>query len=348
MVEKSKINILNSSILKYFIEQGDLELSDLLTSANVYLEETDYDNWNGGIYTYQLIYEINIKYFIRVQQNLSEIYSKIKPVAELFWNFSYNQVLGSVRIIPLAIQYINWKDLPSGVNKKVILSSIEEIKASMISVATGARIEGEQARYTSLFQRIDTWLNIIKLENPNPYKGLWEWYTRWKQEDLSNYSSRRNFVSHLYQTLIETIQKSEEDTKLYEHELTGWDRVDRSIYEMKKVLAKAMNEENFQTIGMLGRETLITIAQQVYNDEIHKPIDETIPSSTDSKRMLEAFVNHELQGGSNERTRKFAKAAVDLANQLTHDRTANRRDATICLSAVAAIASIIKSIDTEK
>lgn len=349
MVEKSKINILNSSIIKYFIEQGDVDLAELLSSANISVEEVDYDNWNGGLYIYQLLYEINIKNFINIQQKLVEICEKIKVVAELFWNFSNNQVLGSVKIAPLATQYVNWNDLPSGVDKKVVLSSIEEIKELMISVSTGVtRIENEQTRYKLLFNKISEWLNIIKIENPNDLNDLWEWYARWKKGDLSSYVSRRNFISQLYQALIETIKKSDENLSLNDHELTGWERVDRSIYEMKKVLMNGKNEENFQMVGMLGRETLITIAQQVYNDEIHKTLDEIIPSSTDSKRMLEAFVNHELQGGSNERTRKFAKAAVDLANHLTHDRTANRRDAIICISAVAAIASIIKTISTEK
>lgn len=120
------------------------------------------------------------------------------------------------------------------------------------------------------------------------------------------------------------------------------------MYEMKRLLVSSINEEQFQTIGMLGRETLITIAQQVFDYNIHKTVDGIEASNTDSKRMLEAFLNYELAGSSNERTRKFAKSAVDMANHLTHDRTASKRDASMCLTSVTAVASLIKSIDESK
>ena len=92
---------------------------------------------------------------------------------------------------------------------------------------------------------------------------------------------------------------------------------------------------------MLGREALITIAQQVLDKEKHKAKDGIIPSDTDAKRMLDAFIPFTLQGAANERQRKFAKTSVDLANQLTHNRMAILGDAQICLTAVSAIASII-------
>ena len=48
--------------------------------------------------------------------------------------------------------------------------------------------------------------------------------------------------------------------------------------------------------------------------------------SRESKRMLEAYMNHESLGGTNERIRKYARSALDLANQLTHDRTVTSRE----------------------
>ena len=66
-------------------------------------------------------------------------------------------------------------------------------------------------------------------------------------------------------------------------------------------------------------------------------------STTDAKRMLEAFLQQELSDSS-EKARKFAKSAVDLGNQLTHDRNATKRDASICFVSVTAVASLIKLI----
>lgn len=133
------------------------------------------------------------------------------------------------------------------------------------------------------------------------------------------------------------------DLYLNEYELTGWERVDRVIVEMKRCLEIANNEEQYQAIGMLGRETLITVAQQVYVAATHPTLDGVETSTTDSKRMLEAFLQHEL-ADSSEKVRKFARSSVDLSNQLTHDRSATKRDASICLVSVTAVASICKLV----
>ena len=125
---------------------------------------------------------------------------------------------------------------------------------------------------------------------------------------------------------------------------TGWERVDRSIAEMKSRLEVADTQEKYQAIGMIGRETLITIAQQVFDAEKHKTLDGVDPSQTDAKRMLEAYVSYELKGSS-EKARKWVRSAVDLGNQLTHDRNATKRDSQLCLIAVSSIASFIRTID---
>lgn len=112
---------------------------------------------------------------------------------------------------------------------------------------------------------------------------------------------------------------------------------------MKSRLEIADNEEQFQAIVMLGRETLITITQQVFYTPKHPTMDYVEASTTDAKRMLEAFLQHEL-ADSSEKVRKFAISAVDFDNQLTHDRNATKRDVSICLVSVTAVASLIKQI----
>lgn len=132
-----------------------------------------------------------------------------------------------------------------------------------------------------------------------------------------------------------------------EYTPTGWERVDRAIKEMESRFKVADNEEKYQAIGMIGREILITVAQQVYKKDIHKSLDGIDISTTDSKRMLEAYLQYELKESS-EKTRKWARSAVDLGNQLTHDRNATKRNAHLCIIAVSSVVSAIKAInDTE-
>lgn len=106
-----------------------------------------------------------------------------------------------------------------------------------------------------------------------------------------------------------------------EKDLTGWQRVDRTLEEMRERTATATAEEHFQTVGMLGRECLITIAQMVYKPYMAPgEIDFTI-SNTDAKRMFEAFLDHRLREEDG-RVKKCCKAAFDLANHVTHKRNA--------------------------
>jgi hypothetical protein len=127
-------------------------------------------------------------------------------------------------------------------------------------------------------------------------------------------------------------------------EPTGWPKVDRQLGELRLRLGEASNEEQFQSVGHLCRETLISAAQVVFNRERHPPFDGTEPSKTDAKRMLEAFVNVELAGSENAAVRKLAKAAFDLSNDLQHKRTATFRDAALSAEATLSTVGIIAII----
>lgn len=161
--------------------------------------------------------------------------------------------------------------------------------------------------------------------------------------ELSQFQNNDN-VQQLKKRLFERFSRfAASPIYLDKYQPTGWERVDRALDEMKSRLDSADSEEKCQAIGMIGRETLITIAQQVFDAEKHQTLDGVEPSTTDAKRMLEAYLQAELKDSS-EKARKFAKTAVDLGNQLTHARNATKRDASICLLSVTAVASLIKAI----
>jgi hypothetical protein len=123
-------------------------------------------------------------------------------------------------------------------------------------------------------------------------------------------------------------------------EPTGWPKVDRQVDEIRHRLREGQTEEQFQAVGHMCRETMISLAQAVYSRNRHPPLDETEPSATDAKRMLEAFMAVELDGPANADARKHARAAFDLANGLQHDRTATFRDAALCAEATLSVVRI--------
>jgi hypothetical protein len=124
-------------------------------------------------------------------------------------------------------------------------------------------------------------------------------------------------------------------------EPTGWTRVDRSVAEVRKRLKNAATEEQFQAVGLLCRETLISLGQAVYDAELHRTLDGVTPSDTDAKRMLEAYIAVAFAGSAHEHTRKYARAAYDLAAHLQHRRTASFREAAACTEATTSIVNLI-------
>ena len=60
--------------------------------------------------------------------------------------------------------------------------------------------------------------------------------------------------------------------------------------------------------------------------------------------MLEAYIAEELKGKPNEEIRRHARASLDLANKLTHSRTADFRLAALCAEATNAVVNILSII----
>ncbi|HRI37432.1 MAG TPA: hypothetical protein PLO50_02635 [Nitrospira sp.] len=124
-------------------------------------------------------------------------------------------------------------------------------------------------------------------------------------------------------------------------EPTGWDRVDRAIEKARSEMKSAKHEEDYQTIGLLCREILISLGQADYNPSVHTTPDGVTPSTTDAGRMIEAFITHTTPGDSNENVRRHVKAALKLALELQHKRTADFRAAALCLEATASTTNIV-------
>ena len=219
-----------------------------------------------------------------------------------------------------------------------LLAALEEMRGVMILVATGGtRIDDVDPYYQRLFIELSGEFDRRHIENPIPFRSLWDWYGRWSSGDLPTYQSRRLFIGELINPLSERVRTG----KVAVSTDTGWPRVDRTVGEIRDRLAAASLEEQFQAIGLLCREALISIAQAVYDPERHSSIDGVKPSATDGKRMLESFIAAELSGGANEEIRRHAKSALDLANTLQHRRTADFRLAALCVEATTSVINVI-------
>lgn len=127
----------------------------------------------------------------------------------------------------------------------------------------------------------------------------------------------------------------------------GWERVRRSMSELRIRLTTASREEDFQQLGLLSREILISLAQAVYDPDKHSPLDRRI-STTDMKGMMDGYLAVECSGSGNEQVRKCARSTFELANAVQHDRNATYREAALCVQAVFNLVGLIEIVSGER
>jgi hypothetical protein len=224
------------------------------------------------------------------------------------------------------------------VTDEELISGLEYIRNAMIAVSTGGpRINDVNDEYQRMYANVSAALAKRGYNNALPYGSLWDWYGRWSSGDLPTYQSRRTFISELVNPIISHVRTG----CVEEMQPTGWQRVDRTVGEIRDRLAAGTNEEQFQAVGLLCREVLISLAQAVYVRDRHPPLGGTEPSTTDGKGMLQAYIASELPGEANEEARKHARSALDLANALQHRRTAVFRDAAMCVEATTSVVNLV-------
>lgn len=219
-----------------------------------------------------------------------------------------------------------------------LIAGLETLRGLLISVATGGpSIDEVDRRYQQALTSVAAELERRGVENPIPFVSLWDWYGRWSSGDLPSWQSRRVFIGDLINPLVNLIRTNRQELP----PPTGWPRVDRCVGELRHRLATATNEEQYQAVGLLAREALISVAQAVFDRAKHPSTDGKDPSSTDGRRMLEAFIAAELPGSGNEEARRHAKSALDFANALQHRRTATFWDAALCAEATTAVVNLV-------
>ena len=324
---------------------------EILSNASIHIKHTDSDNWYGdNTDIYSVYFQMSVEMYAKIDAKREQLENSILNKIQSVIRHYPNKIISYVYITPILISDENWRENIDKTKPEILIEELEDQKNLMISVATGGpRIQIKNDDYKTRQNRINSLLRDLYVVNINPYKDLWDWYGKWSSGDLLTYKSRREYISDLFYKQIDFVKKASTSTKseIFD-EPTGWTRVDRTIGELRKRLEEAETEEQFQAVGLLCRETIISLAQVVYNPIIHKIEGDILPSKTDAKRMLEAYLVVELKGSTNEAARRHAKAALDLANDLTHRRTATFRLAALCAEATSALINIIAIISGQR
>lgn len=318
----------------------------LIQQSEVNVINTDYDGWNGGTYGYTVYLNLPVK--IYASQSKEDIDEAEKIIAE-----SLNEVTKgdenhyfAAQIAPrFSKSDINWDLIGGESGKEQMKRDLESIKDILISVSTGGpRFQEEDVRYKTLHATVKKKCKQLNIIYNNGFENLWDWYGRYKA-NLPTWQSRRVFITNLLAPTFDVFNNDGLSPAIASPivELSDWDRINRTVIKIKQDSKVAKNEEDFQQIGLLCREVIISLAQTVYDPLIHGETDEkgiTI-GKTDGIRMIGNYINVRLAGSSNEELRSYAKATNKLANLLTHKRDASRTDMLMSVSATMALINFI-------
>lgn len=326
--------------------RGNDAVCKLIQQAEVSVVNTDYDGWNGGTYGYTVYINLSVKEYASLSKEGIE--NAEKTISE-----SLNEVTKgdnnnyfNVQISPMFMHSdINWELIGGQAGKDQMMKELESIRDILISVSTGGpRFQEVESKYKSLHSTLSQKCKQLNIVYNNGFDSLWEWYGRYRN-GLPSYQSRREFIQNLLAPTFQAFDNENISPSLTTPiiELEDWERIKRTVIKIKQESNVAKNEEDFQQIGLLCREVIISLAQNIYNPEIHGAVDEkgTEIGETDAVRMIGNYIKVRLAGSSNEELRVYAKATNKLANLLTHKRDANKQDMLLSVSATMALINFI-------
>ena len=118
-------------------------------------------------------------------------------------------------------------------------------------------------------------------------------------------------------------------------EPTLWEKVDRQVTAMREQLNRAESEAEYQAVGHLGREVMISLAQAVIDPADAVSEDGEAPSKTDAARLLDAYIGKTLPGKGNEALRRAVRGVVKATSAVLHDRSATAKDASLIAELVS-------------
>ena len=329
-------------------ERGDYEICNIIVGSQVSVINTEYDNWNGGTYGYTVYISLSVKLYSALS------HERIAEVERVIGD-SLNEVSGDessyfhVKITPILSRGdIDWEMIGGNIGKNKLKQSIETIRNIMISVATnGSLIKDENERYQKLQLEIARDCKRLNLIYNNFYASLWDWRGKWKA-DFQTYQERRSYINALFSPTFVYFEDVESSQNLETFvELSAWERIERTVVKIKKGANTATNEEDFQGIGLLCRDVIISLAQAVYNPIVHGDTDEngTRIGASDAVRMLQNYINSSLSGKDNKELRDYIKATNAIANQLTHKRSATKKDMLLTVSSTISLINFIGIVE---
>ncbi|MBI3748058.1 MAG: hypothetical protein HY262_04320 [Chloroflexi bacterium] len=205
---------------------------------------------------------------------------------------------------------------PPGDTIDELITLLELQQGLLTAVATGGpQMKTVDPTYKQRRTRLRRGLGALGVSDPFPWSGLWEWYGVWGT--FGGYAGRRNHIEQLVSPVIDELRARLDAVAVADWGEDTIDGVEHRLGGLKARLESAKTLDDYQDVGRRAREILIALARLVFSEDM-VPVGKEPPGPSDAKERLDLYFEHRFGGKANEEMRRFMKAAVALANSVTH------------------------------
>lgn len=324
-------------------ERGEDDICNLLCDANIQVANIDDNTWFNGFIEYTIEVKVAVKKYSSYNKFQIELFER--QISDCLTEIT--KVDGSskfiTKIVPSLIKEKETVEEIVPPEYKDLRQNLDTIRNIMVSVATGGeRIQTVNDRYQTIHGDVKSMCKKMGIPYNNTFDSLWDWYGKWKV-DFPSYQERREFIRELFSptlTGLDNYRKSDVDVLV---QLDDWEKINRMIGKIRSNSLTANDIEDFQSIGVLCREVLVSLGQLVYDPVLHGEEDETGTKigKADAERMFIAYFKFKLSGKHNKELRDYVKGVKGIANQLTHKDTSTRKDMLLAVSSILSLVNFI-------
>ena len=229
------------------------EIIDVFSRSKISIEQTGYDNWNGGIYFYTIYFATDVETFVKIRDKVQIIEITLLEKFNIATRHIENEEISGILVVPNAEIKIDWTKLSGITTKEKLIEDVNYLNNTMVSVSIGdQRIQDVNDKYKTIYKSVSKALQKLSFNNPNPYKDLWEWYGKWSS-NFSHYRERRAYIGEMFGSLLQSLEETAQPELIkVTVNLTDWERIGRSINELRLRQNDAKSEEQFQVVGLLS------------------------------------------------------------------------------------------------
>lgn len=219
----------------------------------------------------------------------------------------------------------------------------------LTTVATGGpQIAMVDGQYQQRRDEIALGLKRLGIENPFPWRSLWDWHGKWSSGEFPSYASRRRYIREIAEPAELELERRRSQGSVTDWGSRGttWGSLEERLTGLKTELDRAAGLDDLQDVGRRAREIIIDAAAFVFQESM-TPANEEPPKKGDAKQQIEFFLSDAAGGTAHVELRRLIRATWDLANAVTHSSSATRIDAFAAAQATVVLVRCLQEIHRE-